>query len=146
VGVRLLRPARLLDPFIEPGTPFVDHSCVEVLLVGCWIATDSYIAGAPLHRAASRHLQETGRSLGFGIHRDGTSTWDGRSDSFCQFVRSPGAASTTTRDYGIHEDVGAVYAAGNGVNRLNVFLQLGFGFFARAANRCVEAPRAEGSV
>jgi Transglutaminase-like superfamily len=133
--------AKILSPFINPGTSYVDHSFVEVWLDGRWYATDSYIVDLPLHAAALRQLQKSGQVLGFGIHRDGTSRWDGKADSFCQFVRSPASPALTTHDYGVHEDIGAFYAGGNGVNKLNFALKLGFGFFARAANDRIEALR-----
>jgi transglutaminase-like putative cysteine protease len=136
--------ARILAPFIDPGTPYVDHSYVEVWLGGRWWSTDSYIVDRSLHAVAQRRLRESGQVLGFGIHRDGTISWDGRSDSFSQFVRSSDFAALTTRDYGVYDDVGAFYASGNGVNTLNLLLKLGFRFFARAANGRIEALRGAG--
>lgn len=133
--------AQILSPFIDPGTPYVDHSFVEVWLDDCWWATDSYIVDLPLYTAAQRQLRERGQVLGFGVHRDGASRWDAQSNSYCQFVRSPDFPALTTRDHGIYQDVGAFYASGNGVNRLNVLLKLGFGIFARAANSRIEALR-----
>lgn len=133
--------AEILVPFIDPGTPYVDHSFVEVWLGEKWCSTDSYIVDLPLHAAALRRLKERRQSIGFGIHRDGTNRWDGRGDSFCQYVRSPNALVLTTRDYGVYDDVGAFYASGNGANRLNFVLKLVFGSFARAANRRVQVVR-----
>ena len=133
--------AAILSPFIDPGTPYVDHSFVEVWVDGRWWSTDSYIVDRPLHTMAMKRLAAGGKVLGFGVHRDGSSDWDGASDSFCQYVRSPNFPTLSTRDHGVHDDVGAFYASGNGLNRLNPLLRLGFGFFARSANRRIEAVR-----
>lgn len=135
--------AAILDPFIDPGTPYVDHSFVEVSLDGRWISTDSYIVDEQLHTAGMRKLGASNKLLGYGIHRDGTTEWDGLSDSFSQYV-NPSNGALTTRDYGIHEDVGAFYASGSGVNKLNVVLKLGFGYFAKTANSRIDAMRRAG--
>jgi transglutaminase-like putative cysteine protease len=133
--------AKILSPLIDPGTAYVDHSFVKVWLGDRWYRTDSYIVDRTLHAVASLRLMQSGQVLGFGVHRDGTSDWDGRTDSFCQFVQSQAYPALSTRDYGVYDDVGAFYASGNGVNRLNLALRLGFGFFARSANRRIEALR-----
>lgn len=134
--------AAILSPYIDPGTPYVDHSFVEIYLDEHWFSTDSYIVDRPLHSAALRELRRGDKLLGFGIHRDGTTDWDGQSDSFSQFVRSTTSTNLFTRDYGVFEDVGEFYASGNGVNKLSVLLKLSFGFFARGANRRIDALRA----
>jgi transglutaminase-like putative cysteine protease len=133
--------AKILLPFLDPGVPYVDHSFVEVLLDRRWHRTDSYIVDSPLYTVASSRLQAQRKVLGFGIHREGTRDWDGRTDSFSQFVRSPASPVLTTRDYGVLDDIGAFYASGNGVNRLGLLAKLGFGFFARTANQRIEALR-----
>lgn len=133
--------ARILSPFIDPGTLYVDHSFVELWLGDRWYRTDSYIVDRPLHAVALLRLQQGGQVLGFGVHRDGTIAWDGRTDSFCQFVQSSASPALSTRDYGVYDDIGAFYASGNGVNKLSFALRLGFGFFARSANRRIETLR-----
>ena len=134
--------AKIVSPFIDPGTPYLDHSFVEVWLGNRWQRTDSYVVDLPLHKAASRRLELRGQVFGFGVHRHGTSYWDGQSDSFCQFVRSATTPALSTRDHGIYEDVGMFYASGNALNRMNFLVRLGLGFFlARSANQRIEALR-----
>lgn len=101
--------ASVLDGLIDPGTSYVDHSFVEVSLAGKWIRIDSYIVDLPLAKAARAKLRQEGRNLGYGVHVNGVSVWDGRSDAFSQFVND-GSVELTTRDYGVHDDVGAFYA------------------------------------
>jgi transglutaminase-like putative cysteine protease len=133
--------AKILAPFLDPGMPYVDHSFVEVYLDDRWISTDSYIVDRPLFVAALPELQRRSLTVGFGIHRDAKIEWDGTSDSFSQFVRSAAYPSLTTRDYGVHDDIAAFYASGNGVNKANFFVKLGFGLFVRSANQRIEALR-----
>lgn len=132
--------ARILSGLLDPGTRYVDHSYTEVLLNGTWVKTDSYIVDIPLAREAKARLANEGRLIGYGVHRNGTSYWDGKKDSFSQYV-DDGSIPLSTRDYGIYEDVGDFYASGNGVNKRNLFLRLTFGFFSRNANKKIEGIR-----
>lgn len=133
--------ARILHPFIDPGTAYVDHSFTEVHLDGRWWQVDSYIVDTPLARSARRRLTDEGLAIGYGLHADGRSQWDGRSDAFAQYVQTGRVVPLGTRDHGVHADVGAFYASGAGVNRLNGLLRIGFGLFAWQANRRIEALR-----
>lgn len=133
--------ASILTPFIDPGTPYVDHSFTEVLLLGRWLAVDSYIVDKPLYTAAKQKLEASAKVLGFGVHADGTCDWDGSNNAFAQFLSSGRFAALSTSDHGVFEDVGAFYSAGKGVNKLNLLLKLGFGVFARSANQRIAALR-----
>jgi transglutaminase-like putative cysteine protease len=133
--------AAILVPFVDTGSSFVDHSYTELWLDGRWVRVDSYIVDAPLFGVASKRVREQSKTLGFGVHRDGTCQWDGRSDAFAQYVVPGSDGPLSTRDYGVHADVGAFYETGLGVNRLGPLLRLGFGFYARTANRRIEAAR-----
>ncbi|MEM8959842.1 MAG: transglutaminase-like domain-containing protein [Acidobacteriota bacterium] len=132
---------RILDGLVNPGTPYVDHSYSEVWLDGRWLRVDSYILDRPLADAARTRLVAEGRVIGYGAHRDGVSIWDGASDAFSQFVDNGAWPALGRNDHGVFADVGAFYASGRGVNKLNVFLRLGFGFFSRAANDRIAAIR-----
>lgn len=134
---------QILDPFIDPGTPFVDHSFTEVHLDGRWLAVDSYIVDRPLERRARARLAQEGKLLGCGLHADGRSDWDGRSDAFAQFVRAGRFEPLSQRDHGVFRDIGAFIDSGLAVNALNPLLRLGFGFFAGRANRKIAALRGE---
>lgn len=59
---------------IDPGTPYAaDHSHVDLLLDGRWIATDAHIADvALLEPAQARNLGED-RLMGYGVHLIATS-------------------------------------------------------------------------
>ncbi|MBI1238148.1 MAG: hypothetical protein GC199_02275 [Alphaproteobacteria bacterium] len=131
----------LLAGLVDPRTPYVDHSYTEVYLDGRWLKVDSYIVDRPLAEAARARLAREGKALGYGVHANGTSDWDGTRDSFAQFV--PGIA--TTRDYGVFADVAAFYAApGPRWNRRTLMLRLFFPAAADAANAAAERLRAEG--
>jgi transglutaminase-like putative cysteine protease len=135
--------ASILDPFTDPGTPYVDHSYTEVLLDRNWLSVDSYIVDKPLFAKAKRRLERETKVVGYGVHLDGTCEWNGKTDSFAQFVRTGRFPELTRSDFGVFEDVGAFYASGNGVNKFNGLVRLAFGLVARSANQRIEALRSE---
>lgn len=129
--------ARILHGLIDPGTPYVDHSVTEVWLDGRWIATDSYIVDRPAFAGAQARLRAEGRTLGYGVHRNGTTDWDGRRNAFAQFA-DPALAGP---DPGAHPDIGALVDSGRALNRLGTVARWLFPAFARQANRRIEALR-----
>ncbi|MGZ6070368.1 MAG: transglutaminase-like domain-containing protein [Myxococcaceae bacterium] len=134
---------RLLAPLIEPRGPYVDHSYAEVFLDGRWLHVDSYIVDLPFHAAALERLRAAGRPIGFGIHAHGRPAWDGRSDSFVQFVNDGSSPGFSDADFGIHADVPAFYASGKARTPRNpVFRFLVLRPILAAANRRVRALRA----
>ena len=133
--------ARILDGLLDPGTPFVDHSFVEVDLDGRTHSVDAYIVDRSLFDAARERLFSEARSLGYGVHRDGVCDWDGKADAFSQFVRTGGDPAPTTRDYGVHADVGEFYRRGSRWNRLNIALRIGVPFFIPGPNARAQALR-----
>lgn len=135
--------SQILSGLIEPGTAFVDHSFAEVLIEGRWIRVDSYIVDKQLAERARQRLIREGKTIGYGAHVNGVSRWDGTEDAFAQFVDDGSKPQLTTHDHGVFQDVGAFYASGRGLNRLNPGLRLLFGFFSRAANRRIEGIRDE---
>jgi hypothetical protein len=135
--------SRLLVPLIDARGPYVDHSYAEVLLGGRWLRVDSYIVDPPLHRAALERLRDGGGTIGFGIHAHGRTTWDGRSDSFVQFVNDGSSPGFSDADLGVHADVPAFYAAGKARTPRNpLFRLLVLRPLLAAANRRVRALRA----
>ncbi len=136
---------RIVRDFISPGTSYVDHSYTEVFLDERWIAVDSYIVDTALFEAARAKLVAENRLLGYGIHRNGTVNWDGKSDAFSQFLNDGSVADLTTSDYGVYPDIIAFYADGKGINKLNamtsVFIRLAVG----GANRKIAGVRASAS-
>ncbi len=136
--------AAVLRGLLDPGTPFVDHSYVEVRLDGQWIATDSYIVDRALHSAARRRLQREGRKLGYGVHRDGSTAWDGRQPAFSQYVMAD--ADIGRRRWGVFDGVEAFYAATpDAWNRRSLLLRLVLPRAARRANAAADALRMAGT-
>ena len=133
--------ASVLHGIIDPGTPYIDHSYVEVLLDGKWIATDAYIVDAALFEPAQARSRSEDRLMGYGVHATGSNEWTGRAPSFSQFnqidPRPIGA-----RAWGVYNDVGDFYArVDNAWNRLNPLLRGAFGTLASGANRRVDRLR-----
>jgi transglutaminase-like putative cysteine protease len=133
--------ARILDGLLDPRTPFVDHSFVEVVLEGRTHRVDAYIVDRALFEPARARLVSEGRSLGYGVHRDGVCEWDAETDAFSQFVRYGDDPAPSTRDYGVYADVGDFYRRGSRWNRLNIALKLGIPFFIPGPNARAQALR-----
>lgn len=133
--------ARILSPLVDPGTAYVDHSFTEVHLGGRWLRTDSYIVDLPLAIRARAQLSRESKRIGYGVHREGVSNWNGSEDAFSQFVVDNAADGLSRRDHGMFKDVGAFYDSGRGLNALNPLLRIGFGFFVGSVNRKIDAFR-----
>ena len=131
----------VLFGILNPGTPYVDHSYVEVFLDDAWIATDAYIVDARLFRPAQALTRQEKRLLGYGVHATGQMEWDGKSPAFSQFnMLDPRPLST--RHWGLYQDVADFYRRADGVwNRLNPILRAGMGTLASSANRNAERLR-----
>lgn len=136
--------ADVLHGIIDPGTPYVDHSYVELFLNDKWIMTDAYIVDEQLFHPAQKILNEQERLLGFGVHQTGSCDFDGRNPSFSQFnVLDPRPISS--KKWGVFEDVGDFYSqTPDAWNRLNSMLRFGFLFVARSANSRAEQIRKQG--
>ena len=74
-----------MDRIIDTGGQPLEHACVEVLLDGVWQCVDSHVVDMRLAVAAKTRLALENRTLGYGMHVLGATTWDGRGDSFGQF-------------------------------------------------------------
>lgn len=131
----------VLSGIIQPGTPYLDHSYVEVYLNDTWVPTDAYIVDASLFAPAIARVQKESRLLGYGVHAAGQMEWDGRSPAFSQFNLLDDRP-ISTRTWGVYADVVDFYQrAETPWNRLNPLLRGGFGAFAGAANRRADAIR-----
>lgn len=135
--------ARILRGLTDPGSPYIDHSYVEVWLEDEWIRTDSYIVDRPLARAARARLRREDRVIGYGVHVNGVSEWDGRTNAFAQFVDDGTQPNLTTRTHGVYRDIGAFMRSDQASNLLPGPLKWVFRWFARAANRRADEIRAE---
>lgn len=133
----------ILRGVISTGTAHVDHSYTEVWLDGRWVRTDSYIVDRKAFVAAQARLQAEQATMGYGVHKLGTTDWDGASDAFAQFVWCD-RQNISTADYGVHADVAAFYRDVAGTrNRRGLFLRL-FGPTAfRRANTVLDDLRRE---
>lgn len=128
----------ILSGLIDPGTPALDHSYTEVYLGGRWLQTDAYIVDRRLAAKARARLRREGRRFGYGFHVNGTTSWNGRSSSFSQYV---GSARRSPR-FGRFEDVGDFYRrSGRTWNRLGGVARLIAGSALSRANRNIAAIR-----
>lgn len=128
----------------NPGTPYVDHSYVEIFLDGLWIPTDSYIVDEALFVPAQARALTEERVLAYGVHQTGSNQFTGSSASFSQFnYLDPRVISTTT--WGVFADVGEFYSKSpRPWNRLNGPVRFAFGVLANAANRRADDLRRQG--
>jgi Transglutaminase-like superfamily len=133
--------AAIVRDFLDPGTRYVDHSYTEIKIDGRWLKVDSYVVDRPLAEAARARLQREGKLVGYGVHRNGTSDWDGTKDAFSQFVNDGSYPNLTTKDFGVYADVHAFYASGNGVNAQPWVVRQLIGVLSRKANQRIEQIR-----
>jgi transglutaminase-like putative cysteine protease len=124
------------------GDP-IEHAYTELLLDGQWLALDSYVVDPRLAVAAKTRLKIEGRKLGYGMHRDGTIHWDGRSNAFSQFTVDD-ADSMPLHDWGAFDDPYQFYSSVAYVRqRLSLAGRLKWMVGARFVNRRVAAIRTE---
>jgi transglutaminase-like putative cysteine protease len=136
--------AQVLQGLLDPGTPYVDHALTEVYLDGRWIKVDSYVADKPLAVVAAKRLANTTIKAGFGIHVDGKSDWDGRTDNFIQYMNNETIPNYVLKDHGLFVDVADFYKkAHNPRNRKTLLSGLGIRFGAASINRRIEQIRKE---
>ncbi len=133
--------AKMLEGILNPGTEYLDHSYAEVFLRDKWLKVDSYIVDTKLANVGRRKLEKENRMLGYGVHRNGVSSWDGMSNAFSQFVDDGSVKNLTTKQFGVYEDIGAFYRSGNGVNELNLLQRLVIRFFVIGPNSRAEVLR-----
>ena len=112
-------PARLRFVTLKPdflwgildlGDQPVEHCCAEVWLEGSWVGVDSHVVDLPLAKAAMQRLTEQGRALGYGMHAQGQTEWDGRTPSFGQF-NTQDAGSLPIKDWGVYDDPYQFYSS-----------------------------------
>lgn len=133
--------AEILHGVMALRTPFTDHCYVEVLLDEGWVRVDSFIVDLPLAEAARARLRREGRVIGYGVHIDGVSAWDGRRDAFCQFVDNGAVEEFSATDLGLYRDIDEFHEKADGWNRLGLLARLFMPAFVSAANSRCEALR-----
>ncbi|MEM1296727.1 MAG: transglutaminase-like domain-containing protein, partial [Verrucomicrobiota bacterium] len=135
----------ILYGIVNPGTPWLDHSFTEVWLEGNWVAVDSYNVDPELNRGARIRLQRERKVQGYGVHSSGTIRWDGKTNSFSQFVSGLEQPSFSSRDMGIHEDVFQFYESGSyGWNPMEPGMRTFFPIAAVIMNRKLDRVRKTG--
>ena len=119
----------------------IEHAYTEVLLDGEWRAVDSYVVDPRLAVAAQTRLKFEGRTLGYGMHRDGTIHWDGHGSAFGQFsITDPD--SMPLHDWGAFDDPYQFYSSVAYVRqRLSLAGRLKWMVGARMVNRRVDQLR-----
>lgn len=134
--------AELMRGVIDLGTPYVDHSFAEVLLERRWHRIDSHVVDKRLADRARARLKAAGESIGYGVHVNGVSDWQGERSAYVQSHNDGSVSYLITQDYGHHTDVGQFYEDSQSCNRLSVIDRLLFAAAVRRANARIERLRA----
>ena len=110
--------SQILDGILNPRAPYVEHTYTEVFNSEKkqWCRVDSYIVDIALAETAKKKLVQEDKVIGYGVHRDGQSIWNGFDDSFIQYVTKSELNDKlqrplSTRTFGSYSDIGAFYAA-----------------------------------
>jgi len=133
----------ILKGIVSLPFPWIDHALVEVWIGDRWVRTDSYIVDAPLLGAVKARLINDGQEFGYGVHRDGTGDWDGKSDSFVQWVSSGPEDRLSRRAPAPYPDLNTFNTFGTPHHRLGPIGRLAYRAFTARANRKVDALRNE---
>ncbi len=76
----------LLHGVLKGPPRYLPHSFAEVVVEGRRTATDAYIPDPLLKRYATERLHHSGLLMGWGLHCEAATDWDGTGDRFCQWV------------------------------------------------------------
>lgn len=119
----------------------VEHCCVEVLIDWQWVAVDSHVVDPLLARAALVRLADEGRTLGYGMHRDGHTDWDGATQAFGPFIADD-PDSLPIHDWGPFDDPLQFYSSTPSLQHgLALRRRLNWMVASRLINRRVNALR-----
>jgi len=102
--------SEFLRGIIDLGDQPVEHCLVEVWLEDHWVRFDSHVMDPDLSAAARTQLQLEGRQLGYGLHLDGATDWDGYLDALSPTVASD-ERSLPVRDWGCYDDPYGFYSS-----------------------------------
>lgn len=110
--------SQILDGILDPRALYVEHTYTEVFNSekNRWCRVDSYIVDITLADVAKKKLVQEDRVIGYGVHRDGQSVWNGIDDCFIQYVTNSELNEKlqrplSTHTYGNYTDIGTFYAA-----------------------------------
>lgn len=96
---------------------YITHSFTEVFIENNWIKVDSYVLDRQLYENALLKLKNERQKMGYGVHIDGVPEWDGKSNSFVQFVHKEGIAPVM--DHGTFTDSLQFYESNMYMNKMN---------------------------
>ncbi len=121
--VALLRcagvPARLrfvtlsgafLHGIIDVGQSTITHAVGEVYLNERWLQTDTYVTDSLFEARAASLLVQQNRSIGYGIHMQGSRFWNGHQHAHGQYADSD-TSSLPTHDWGLAHDPEQFYSS-----------------------------------
>ena len=110
--------SEILHGITDPRTTYEAHTYTDVFNVeqNRWYHIDSYIVDKSLALAAKEKLASEDKVIGYGVHRDGQSEWNGAEDVFIQYATDSERNKTLERPlsehrFGHFSDIGAFYAA-----------------------------------
>ncbi len=133
--------ADFLRGVIDLGDLPIEHCCVEVLLGGRWVTTDSHVMDPLLTRAALVRLASEDRDLGYGMHRRGATNWDGEHQAFSP-IEADDPTSLPVHDWGPFDDPYQFYSGiPSQRERLGLRGRLTWMVGARLVNRRVKSLR-----
>lgn len=98
------------------SSDFVDHSYCEIYLQNSWIQIDSYNIDKNLYIGAKKRLERENLKVGYGIHANGTNDWNGKDNSFVQFLNDGFVQHFTSTYWGVQTDTLSFYTENDGTN------------------------------
>ena len=108
----------ILYGITDPRTIYEVHTYTDVYNAEQkrWCHVDSYIVDRALVSSAKEKLKEENKVIGYGIHRDGQSEWNGVDDSFIQYLVNSEANKMlelplSRQTYGSFKDMASFYGA-----------------------------------
>ena len=108
----------ILSGITDPHVAYETHTYTDVFNVeqNRWYHVDSYVVDKALAMAAQDRLAREDKVIGYGVHRDGRSDWNGTEDVFIQYATDSERNKTLERPltehrFGPFRDIGAFYAA-----------------------------------
>ncbi len=119
----------------------MDHSYVEVLIEGKWIKTDSFIIDTNLFKASQALLRKENKVIGYGTVQGATIEWDGKSDSFSQFLIGESNPNLSKNIFGEYQDISYFYKKQSLNLNSSLMTRLFFPFVKSSINSKIEKIR-----
>ncbi|MEM7445848.1 MAG: transglutaminase-like domain-containing protein [Pseudomonadota bacterium] len=138
--------SEILKGIVSLPFPWIDHALTEAWIDGKWVRTDSYIVDAPLLASVRSRLINENAVMGYGVHREGTDRWDGRSDAFVQWITDADTVEVSNRPPTPYPDLNTFNTFGQPRHRLGPVGRLAYRAFTARANRRTDQLRNESSM